>query len=93
MDSDAVEDMAGPLLKPFGVDGAPLSDVGEWLLPFSTAGTQTQGGGHVKWVGSCGGSSRHEDRGAFLLLILEFDIKQTTVWSFVAVVCVYLLRL
>lgn len=37
LESEAVEDMAGPLLKPLGVDGAPFSDVGEWLLPFSTA--------------------------------------------------------
>lgn len=36
LEREAVEDMAGPLLKPLGVDGAPLSDVGEWLLPFST---------------------------------------------------------
>lgn len=35
LDNEAVEDMAGPLLKPLGVDGAPFSDVGEWLLPFS----------------------------------------------------------
>lgn len=35
MESEAVDDIAGPLLKPLGVDGAPFSDVGEWLLPFS----------------------------------------------------------
>lgn len=29
LEREAVEDMAGPLLKPLGVDGAPLSDVGE----------------------------------------------------------------
>lgn len=40
MDNEDVDDMAGPLLKPFGVDGAPFSDVGEWLLPFSTADRQ-----------------------------------------------------
>lgn len=40
LESEAVEDMAGPLLKPLGVDGAPFSDVGEWLLPFSTAHEQ-----------------------------------------------------
>lgn len=43
MESEAVEDMAGPLLKPLGVDGAPFSDVGEWLLPFSTACGQKAG--------------------------------------------------
>ena len=36
MDSEAVDDMAGPLLKPLGVEGPPFSEVGEWLLPLST---------------------------------------------------------
>lgn len=49
LDSEAVEDMAGPLLKPLGVDGAPFSDVGEWLLPFSTADKQAEGRDHVIW--------------------------------------------
>lgn len=40
LESEAVDDMAGPLLKPLGVDGAPFRDVGEWLLPFSTAHRQ-----------------------------------------------------
>lgn len=35
VDSEAVEEVAGPLLKP---DGAPLMAVGEWLPPFITAG-------------------------------------------------------
>lgn len=43
MDKEAVEDMAGPLLKPFGVEGAPFSEVGEWLLPFSTAAEHRRG--------------------------------------------------
>lgn len=43
LESEAVEDMAGPLLNPLGVDGAPFSDVGEWLLPFSTADKQKVG--------------------------------------------------
>ncbi|TNN80498.1 hypothetical protein EYF80_009237 [Liparis tanakae] len=43
LESEAVDDIAGPLLKPLGVDGAPFSDVGEWLLPFSTADKQTRG--------------------------------------------------
>lgn len=34
MDSEAVDEVAGPLLKPLGVDGVPLMAVGEWLLPF-----------------------------------------------------------
>lgn len=34
MDREAVDEVAGPLLKPLGVDGAPLMAVGEWLLPF-----------------------------------------------------------
>lgn len=59
MESDAVEDMAGPLLKPLGVDGAPFSDVGEWLLPFSTA-ERTGRSMAVNWVRSsgvsCGGT-------------------------------------
>lgn len=38
MDSEAVDEVAGPLLKPLGVDGAPWTAVGEWLLPFITAG-------------------------------------------------------
>lgn len=36
VDSEAVDDVAGPLLKPLGVDGAPWMAVGEWLLPFIT---------------------------------------------------------
>lgn len=40
LESEAVDDMAGPLLKPLGVDGAPFRDVGEWLLPFSTTHRQ-----------------------------------------------------
>ena len=35
MDSAAVHEVAGPLLKPLGVDGVPLMAVGEWLLPFT----------------------------------------------------------
>lgn len=54
MESEAVDDMAGPLLKPLGVDGAPFSDVGEWLLPFSTADKQTEGRDNVNWVSSFG---------------------------------------
>lgn len=38
VDSAAVHEVAGPLLKPLGVDGAPLMAVGEWLLPFITVG-------------------------------------------------------
>lgn len=38
MDSEAVDEVAGPLLKPLGVDGAPWMAVGEWLLPFITVG-------------------------------------------------------
>lgn len=38
VDREAVDEVAGPLLKPLGVDGAPLMAVGEWLLPFITAG-------------------------------------------------------
>lgn len=34
MDREALEEVAGPLLNPLGVDGAPLMAVGEWLLPF-----------------------------------------------------------
>lgn len=34
MEREAVEEVAGPLLNPLGVDGAPLMAVGEWLLPF-----------------------------------------------------------
>lgn len=37
MEREAVEEVAGPLLNPLGVDGAPLMAVGEWLLPFITA--------------------------------------------------------
>lgn len=42
VDSEAVDEVAGPLLKPLGVDGVPLMAVGEWLLPFITVG---EGGG------------------------------------------------
>lgn len=38
VDSEAVDEVAGPLLKPLGVDGVPLMAVGEWLLPFITVG-------------------------------------------------------
>lgn len=38
VDSEAVDEVAGPLLKPLGVDGVPLTAVGEWLLPFITVG-------------------------------------------------------
>lgn len=38
VDREAVEEVAGPLLNPFGVDGAPFMAVGEWLLPFITVG-------------------------------------------------------
>lgn len=38
VDSEAVDEVAGPLLKPLGVDGAPWMAVGEWLLPFITVG-------------------------------------------------------
>lgn len=31
--SEEEEEELGPLLYPFGGDGAPLSAVGEWLLP------------------------------------------------------------
>lgn len=63
MESEAVEDMAGPLLKPLGVDGAPFSDVGEWLLPFSTADTQTEGRDNVNnWVSSSEGALRASER-------------------------------
>lgn len=34
VDSAAEHEVAGPLLKPLGVDGAPPMAVGEWLLPF-----------------------------------------------------------
>lgn len=37
VDSAAVHEVAGPLLKPLGVDGVPLTAVGEGLLPFITA--------------------------------------------------------
>lgn len=37
VEREAVEEVAGPLLNPLGVDGAPLMAVGEWLLPFITA--------------------------------------------------------
>lgn len=40
VDSEAVDEVAGPLLKPLGVDGAPWMAVGEWLLPFITVGEQ-----------------------------------------------------
>lgn len=40
VDSEAVDEVAGPLLKPLGVDGVPLTAVGEWLLPFITVGTK-----------------------------------------------------
>lgn len=46
MDSEALEEVAGPLLNPLGVDGAPLMAVGEWLLPFITArGEERRGEG------------------------------------------------
>lgn len=44
VEREAVEEVAGPLLNPFGVDGAPLMAVGEWLLPFITAGREGMGG-------------------------------------------------
>lgn len=59
MESEAVEDIAGPLLKPLGVDGAPFSDVGEWLLPFSTVNKQTEGKDKSNWVSSFGGAKGH----------------------------------
>ena len=37
VDREAVHEVAGPLLKPLGVDGVPLTAVGEGLLPFITA--------------------------------------------------------
>lgn len=48
VDSEAVEEVAGPLLKPLGVDGVPLMAVGEWLLPFITV----WGGGEERGVRS-----------------------------------------
>lgn len=33
MANDEEEDEEGPLLKPFGGDGAPFNAVGEWLVP------------------------------------------------------------
>lgn len=39
VDREALEEVAGPLLNPLGVDGAPLMAVGEWLLPFITGET------------------------------------------------------
>lgn len=62
LEREAVEDMAGPLLKPLGVDGAPLSDVGEWLLPFSTV-ERRNGGTWFKvscFVEVWGGTDRFE---------------------------------
>lgn len=47
VEREAVEEVAGPLLNPLGVDGAPLMAVGEWLLPFITVrreGTRGQSG-------------------------------------------------
>jgi len=44
VEREAVDEVAGPLLNPFGVDGAPLMAVGEWLLPFITAGREGTGG-------------------------------------------------
>lgn len=38
MHSVAVDDDDGPLLMPLGVDGVPCTAVGEWLVPFITAG-------------------------------------------------------
>lgn len=43
VDSEAVDEVAGPLLKPLGVDGVPLMAVGEWLLPFITVGRWGEG--------------------------------------------------
>lgn len=43
VEREAVEEVAGPLLNPFGVDGAPLMAVGEWLLPFITARREGDG--------------------------------------------------
>lgn len=40
VEREAVEEVAGPLLNPLGVDGAPLMAVGEWLLPFITEGRE-----------------------------------------------------
>ena len=53
VDSAAVHEVAGPLLKPLGVDGVPLMAVGEWLLPFITAG---EGG---EDAAECHGLHRH----------------------------------
>lgn len=55
VDSEALEEVAGPLLNPLGVDGAPLMAVGEWLLPFITArGEEWRGEGwgglRILWV-------------------------------------------
>lgn len=36
--SDEELDDEGPLLKPLGGEGAPFKAVGEWLVPFVTAG-------------------------------------------------------
>lgn len=44
VDREAVEEVAGPLLNPLGVDGAPLTAVGEWLLPFITVKRDRTGG-------------------------------------------------
>lgn len=48
VDREALEDVAGPLLNPLGVDGAPLMAVGEWLLPFITG--ETRNGGQSGWL-------------------------------------------
>lgn len=81
MESEAVDDIAGPLLKPLGVDGAPFSDVGEWLLPFSTADKQTQGRYNVNWVSRFGeawrggGGGRDVGRSTYFLLAEKCVVK------------------
>lgn len=50
VDSEAEHEVAGPLLKPLGVDGAPCTAVGEWLPPFITAGVErSRHSGYVEW--------------------------------------------
>lgn len=55
VEREAVEEVAGPLLNPLGVDGAPLMAVGEWLLPFITVGRDgIEGQGGWPCLGTAG---------------------------------------
>lgn len=65
MDREAVDEVAGPLLKPLGVDGAPLMAVGEWLLPFISVCGVKEGGRVAPWdaAGGGGGMLGGVDRG------------------------------